>query len=106
MEKYNDGDIIYGQGNFIFDGDDNEYWNSSLLLEIDDKKMKIDYIPIEKDNSLIKISDNTQIIENFLIRSEQIKETNFIENEYNKFSKEHLDGYLNIMNKTRFYKKY
>lgn len=31
-EKWNGGTIVYGQGNFLFDDSDNEYWKTSLLV--------------------------------------------------------------------------
>ena len=50
LEKYQLGQIIYGQGNFIFDYDDNEFWNTSILVElkIDRKLIKVNCIPILK----------------------------------------------------------
>ena len=108
-EEYNNGTIIYGQGNFIFDnGVNDEYWNTSLLisLDIEHEGIKIDYIPIEKSNGLIKISENSKIMEDFYTRTRQIQDNEeFIEEEYNKFSEQHLNNYLNIMNKVRFHKK-
>lgn len=47
---------MYGQGNFIFDNSDSEYWQTSLLIDLtidSDLKTKIDYIPIEKNNNKI-----------------------------------------------------
>lgn len=32
-EKYKGGTIVYGQGNFIFDYLDNEYWQTSILVK-------------------------------------------------------------------------
>ncbi|MBR5227164.1 MAG: CapA family protein [Clostridia bacterium] len=108
-EEYNKGTIIYGQGNFIFDcGINDEYWKTSLLitLDINSDIEKIDYIPIEKENNLIKISNDSKIIEDFLARTDEIKDNEkFIKDEYNKFSRQHLNNYLNIMNKRRFYKR-
>ena len=107
LEEYNNGKILYGQGNFIFDGGNDEFWNSALLLEIEITKDKINlnYIPIEKENGLIKISENENIIQDFYERNEQIKDEDFIEEYYKRFANSKLNGYLNIMNKVRFYKK-
>lgn len=108
VEEYQNGKIIYGQGNFIFDnGVNDEYWSTSLLLNMDINKegISINYIPIEKNKELIKVSEDLTIVNNFLERSKNIKEEDFIEKEYEKFSKKNLNIYLNIMNKVRFYKK-
>ena len=46
-ETYNNSTIVYGQGNFIFNKHDNEYWNSSLLIKLRfEKGIKVEYIPI------------------------------------------------------------
>ena len=45
-EKYQDGTIVYGQGNFLFDHGDNEYWNTSLLVQIKDDG-QINYVPLK-----------------------------------------------------------
>lgn len=33
-EEYLQGTIVYGQGNFLFDDEENEYWQTSLLIRI------------------------------------------------------------------------
>lgn len=33
-EKYKDGTIVYGQGNFLFDDSDNEFWQTGMLIEL------------------------------------------------------------------------
>ena len=77
-----------------------------ISLDIEHEGIKIDYIPIEKSNGLIKISENSKIMEDFYTRTRQIQDNEeFIEEEYNKFSEQHLNNYLNIMNKVRFHKK-
>ncbi len=45
MEKYNNATIVYGQGNFIFAGADDEYWNTSLLITVDtDSENSVSFI--------------------------------------------------------------
>ena len=34
LEEYEESTIVYGQGNFIFDYSDSEFWESSLLIRI------------------------------------------------------------------------
>lgn len=108
LEEYNNGKIIYGQGNFIFDGGKDEFWDTALILKLvfDKDKFKIDYIPVEKEQGLIKISENEDIIKLFFERSEQIKNQEFIKKNYEEFANNNLNMYLNIMNKIRFYKKF
>lgn len=98
-EKYRNGTIIYGQGNFIFDDEDNEYWATSLLVELDFYKedFKIDYIPIIKEKNGVripKISQKNKILEEFNRRSVEILEKNFIEDKYREFSINNIYNYL------------
>ena len=116
-EKYNGATIIYGQGNFIFDLMDNEYWNSSLLVEIDTNNFDISYIPLEKTDGKIKISKNPKIMEDFYLRSNQIKDRVFVEQNYCDFAIKMEQDYLltfyghrslfeRIINKVTFGKYY
>lgn len=53
FENYENSTIIYGQGNFIFDDSQSEYWKTSLLINIEIKdEFKIQYIPIVKKETL------------------------------------------------------
>lgn len=93
-EKYNDSTIVYGQGNFVFDAHSNEYWNTSILINVDiSNNIKINYIPLKKENGKVKISyDN--ILEEFETRSRQIKESAFINEEYKKFADKMINNYI------------
>lgn len=98
-EKYLDSTIVYGQGNFIFDGSDNNFWKYSLIIQITfcQESPIINYLPIGKYNHVVRLLDRTKkdhILQEFRMRSEQIKDENFIHNEYNKFSNSMLSNYL------------
>ena len=94
-EEYNGSVIVYGQGNFIFDKHNNEFWNSALLLEVDfSDTMTVNYIPLERDGRKIHKSENTSILNNFEERSVQIKSPGFIEKKYTEFAVSMLQGYL------------
>ena len=88
-EKWHGGTIVYGQGNFLFDDCDNEFWNSALLVELEfskDNKVKINYIPIEKKKHTVRLGCDNSILENFKNRSQQIIDKDFIEDNYNLFA--------------------
>ncbi len=107
-EEYNNGKILYGQGNFIFDnGIEDEYWNTALLVEIDitNDQLMMNYIPIEKDNGLIKISNNQTIMQQFYKRKEQIKLDTFVNEQYKKFAKGFLNSYLGVINRITLIKR-
>lgn len=95
-EKWKDGTIIYGQGNFLFGLDCNEYTGTSVLVDLvlEKDKCSIKYIPIEKTDVGVVESDSGNIVEAFLNRSREIENPGFIENEYMEFAKTHLAGYL------------
>lgn len=95
-EKYQNGLIVYGQGNFIFDSHNHPTSQTSLLMEIDDE-FKVKYIPLEKNDCGVRLASEDcakKILSDFFSRSEQIKKKGFLEDEYVKFSKRMLKEYL------------
>lgn len=94
QEKYQSGTIVYGQGNFLFDMLDNEYWNTSLLIEIDlSKNFEISYIPIKKNESKISLADQT-VLDEFYKRSDEIKKEGVITKKYEEFATQIGSYYL------------
>lgn len=98
METYNEKSIIYGQGNFIFDGNNNEYWNTSIILNIlVDNGIKIEYIPIvrtDKGTRIASEEEKEKILDGFFTRTNQIRDVKFVKENYNKFSEEKIYEYL------------
>ncbi len=98
FEEYKNAKIVYGQGNFIFNKQKNEYWNSSLLIRLNlDKDQKIDYIPIstsEKGIRLAKGNEKKTIMSSFLTRSKEILRDEFIEEQYKLFAGKNINNYL------------
>lgn len=95
-EKYKDGTVVYGQGNFIFDDSDNECWQTAMLVMLDNR-FQISYIPLVKVRNGVRLADKTwekQIFDAFRKRSDEIKAPGFIEQQYMKFADEFLDFYL------------
>lgn len=91
-EEYKQGCIIYGQGNFLFDINNREEWQTSLLVELFFEKdaVTINVYPLEKDNNKVSLVVNNKlrnkIMLGFIERSENIKKDEFVRNEYIKFS--------------------
>lgn len=52
-EEYLQGTIVYGQGNFLFDDEENEYWQTSLLIMISDD-FEVKYIPLKKNKNTVR----------------------------------------------------
>lgn len=95
-EKYKDGTIVYGQGNFLFDDSDSEFWQTSLLIDLDED-FKISYIPIVKCNNKVRIADEKrkqEILAGFYKRSEEIKRPGFINKSYVAFAEQMEKDYL------------
>ena len=95
-EKYKDGTIVYGQGNFLFDHSQSEFWQTSLLIKIDND-FSISYIPLIKKENQVRLAEGDQaeaIFEGFNARSEEIKHPDAINLRYADFAESMRDNYL------------
>lgn len=98
-EEYEDGRIIYGQGNFLFDLGDDEFWSSGIVTSVElggADGFCIKHYPITKSDNAVRLAVGeaaTEILNGFISRSEQIKEPGFVEQEYINFSKRGLREY-------------
>lgn len=103
-EKWKDGTIVYGQGNFLFDHSESEFWKTSLLVNIKNN-FEIEYVPILKDGFSVKLADEeskNRILFDFYKRSEEIKKENFIEKEYEKIAELEYTRYLGMVQGNRY----
>ena len=99
-EEWNHATIVYGQGNFLFDEEDNEYWATSLLVSVDLQKehAEIEFEPLCKNGSKIELANGNRkqdILSDFNIRSGKILENEFIQQKYNEFADSMLMSYCN-----------
>jgi poly-gamma-glutamate synthesis protein (capsule biosynthesis protein) len=89
FEKYFKSVIVYGQGNFLFDLLDNEFWNTSLMVKATfGYEMSVDFVPIyKKGNGVVLPTSNIKeaILEAFYDRSRKISLSGFVETEYDKY---------------------
>ena len=95
-EKYHGGTIVYGQGNFLFDRNSNEFWNTGMLIRVNDD-FSIKYIPLIKMNETVRLADNEkaeEILKAFFERSSEIIHPENIEKRYYQFAKEMREEYL------------
>jgi len=97
-ETYHGATIIYGQGNFIFDDSDSEFWQTSLLVKAEMKEtLRIEYLPVIKKGKVIQLAEGEQaskIMEDFSKRSRQILDENFVKQEYRKLADKYMVSYL------------
>lgn len=89
FEKYSESMIVYGQGNFLFDRRDNEFWDTGLLIKAEfGTKMSVDFIPVRKNGNGVTMpaqNESEKILAEFQKRSENILKKGFIESEYEKY---------------------
>ena len=101
-ERYLDGDIVYGQGNFVFDTKNPLSVESLLIFYMvdDDGTSSIDFLPIRRHLdgsgkvSLAQGADAESILTAFHKRSEEIKQPGFLEKNYAAFARTLLPNYL------------
>lgn len=87
-EKYKEGTIVYGQGNFLFDDSEDECWQTGLLVKVSDD-FKISYIPVRKHRENVRLADQNdakKILDEFLKRSNDIQKPGFVETKYQELA--------------------
>jgi hypothetical protein len=97
-EEYEGSTIIYGQGNFLFDDSDSEFWQTSLLVNLRASgRLEAEYIPIAKHGNGVRLAEGQEaedIMLAFRQRSNEIAKEGFVENRYAEFAKESMQSYL------------
>ncbi len=100
FEKYKKSTIVYGQGNFLFDRNDNEFWKTGLLLKVLlAEDLSVEYIPFCKKGNGVQMAekdDQENILGSFRLRSEKILKPGFVESEFEKFCDENGQYYMAV----------
>ena len=100
FEKYKEATIVYGQGNFLFDRNDNEFWGNGLLLKVLlGENLSVEYLPFCKKGNGVQLAEKEQkenILGSFLLRSEKIAEPGFVEDEFAKYCDEKGQYYMAV----------
>jgi poly-gamma-glutamate synthesis protein (capsule biosynthesis protein) len=90
--------IVYGQGNFLFDRSENEFWKTGLLLQVSiNNGLNVDYFPIIKSGNGVHLATGQEaekIMEAFKSRSAEILQEGYIEELYKQFAQENILLYL------------
>ena len=97
--KTGKGTIVYGQGNFLFDGSEKEEWQTGLLVRVKND-FNVDYIPLVKTGSAVRLADGDdalKILRGFEARSYDIRQPGFVEMRYSKFAKENYKTYEKVI---------
>lgn len=100
-EQWQGGTIVYGQGNFVFDHKDNEFWQTSLLLElcIEDGVI-LTYHPLVKRDNTVRLAQEEEarkILSDFHDRSAEIQKEGVLERKFCAFSEEIFCSYLSAL---------
>ena len=98
-EVYSGAEIIYGQGNFLFDHNESEYWKTGLLVTLDEN-LKVAYVPVQKMNERVRLATGTtekEIFTSYETRSNEIAQNGFIETHYAAYSREAVSYYLRLL---------
>lgn len=107
-EKYHGGTIVYGQGNFLFDRSDSEFWQTGLLVCVDEvDQWRISYIPLRKTGATVRMAegeDAEEILNAFAQRSEQIQHDGFVERQYSDLADTEIQRYLAVLGYGRFFR--
>ena len=107
-EKWRNGTIVYGQGNFLFDYSDSEFWQTSILIQVDLMDFAVEYIPIQKNQNAVQLASSEEaqkIMASMQSRTGQIQQAGFVEENYAEFAKAMIGGYMmrdNTAMKSRF----
>jgi len=95
-EEYLQGTIVYGQGNFLFDDEENEYWQTSLLIMLS-SDFEVKYIPLKKTGNSVRLAKGAEaenILEQFNIRSEEILDSDKVYQHYSELAVQYKNHYL------------
>lgn len=99
-EEYGGSTIVYGQGNLLFDIDREmpEGWNTGLVVQLEvGEKVEISYLPVKRIGIravLAEEEEGAAILRGFAKRSEEIRNTDFIETQYRSFAEKQIAFYL------------
>lgn len=111
-EDYKSGKIIYGQGNFIFDRVQNDYWNTGLIVNcvVDREKLTVTYTPVQnKGDGKIRAAtgvDYNDIMNGFQKRSQElISNPQIVETKFSELCDSNMLRYIRILRGDRLFDK-
>ena len=90
-EDYHGSTLIYGQGNFLFDNSDNDFWSTSVLIQVNLNDFQIEYIPIIKVDNCIREAPKKkkeEILQGFYDRSFELLDDGFVETHFKQYATE------------------
>lgn len=95
-EKHLGGTIVYGQGNFLFDGSKSDFWQTSLLVQLQDD-FSVSYIPLVKHGNAVRLATGDkaeEIMTAFRDRSQEILSGDILQEKYSSFAATFQERYM------------
>ena len=111
FEEYEGSTLIYGQGNFIFDSNSDEYWDSGLLVQVNlqNEGSKVEFVPfVKKQGGVIRTPDANQsamLLDGFYERSKQVKNQTVVQEKYREVALSQIETYLRFIHGNNFWFK-
>lgn len=105
FESYQNGHILYGQGNSIFGyRKGNKMWNEGLVVNVDViDDFKVELIPVEtkclnnKETRNLCLAENSRILAELYERSKMVGDEQFIQEQWNVFCNRQEIDYLPLL---------
>ena len=100
MEQYLGKTLVYGQGNFLFDNSNSDYWKTSILLKIiikDPINYRLEIIPLIKKEERVELAtgqEKQKILSELEKRNNNLSEPNFVENMYAQYAEQMRKEYF------------
>lgn len=110
-ERYGASTLIYGQGNFIFDSIDDEFFANGLLVNCtfyDNGQYSCGFFPIIKDGCVVRAAtenEKEEILYKFQERSELIKSDEYIHKSYEEYVGQRINEYMTVLHGRCFMEK-
>lgn len=90
--------IVYGQGNFLFDYEDSEAFQTGLLVKVklDPQARRVEYVPLEKSGAGVRLAGEERgldILAAFFSRSREIEVPGFVEQMFARYANDSVLSY-------------
>lgn len=99
-ERYGQGCIVYGQGNFLFEDGEGEPLQTGLLVCLGDD-LEVSFVPLRRVPGGVRLAegqDGKTILQALEQRSALLGRPGFVEQNYRAFAQENCDAYLQALN--------
>ncbi len=100
-ESYNGSILVYGQGNFLFDMEDEPCFDTGLLVELSfaQGETQAAFLPIRRQNhgaALVTGAEAEAILSDFFHRSQEIMEPGFVQSHYHAYAIQQRERMLKV----------